>query len=232
MRLIDHGCGMDPQAIGRLFLPFFTTKPQGRGSGLGLAAIRAALRQAGGGIEVTSAVDAGTTVTVYFPQLRHSEVIEVPKVRQLPPALPNDSTQTILLVEDEPALRSLGQKILARLGYRVLAAANGCEAMEVAANYPFHIDLLFTDVIMPGMNGRELSERLSLERPDMKVLFTSGYTERVFACASVGEQNDASLAGRHLDCLSKPYKPEVLAARIQRILEASQPADPAITTPK
>lgn len=226
MRVIDQGCGMEPQIVERLFVPFFTTKSPGQGSGLGLAAIRAALRQTGGGIEVSSVPRVGTTVTIYYPRHKAGEQVAPSKARTPRQVLTNDGPATILLVEDEPALRNLGQRILERLGYRVLSASNGQEAMELAENYAARIDLLFTDVVMPGMNGRELADRLAQMRPEMPVLFTSGYTERVFACEPMGGSVDPLVPSRCAEYLSKPYKPEALAARIRSVLGGEQVDQP------
>jgi CheY-like chemotaxis protein len=209
MRVIDHGSGMTPETMSRLFEPFFTTQSRDSHQGLGLAASEAAVRQASGGIEVSSALGQGTCVTVYWPRVLDGERAPLPvRVRANPEAGP----ATILVVEDDNTLRALGVRILGRLGYRVLSAANGIEALEVAAKHSGPIDLLFTDVVMPGMNGRELATRLRETRSEVKVLFTSGYTDHVFGDEPQRDRGP-------LDYLCKPYRPEALEGRIAAILQ-------------
>ncbi|MGE5784443.1 MAG: ATP-binding protein [Myxococcales bacterium] len=218
MRVVDQGCGMCRETLEHLFEPFFTTKPRGQGTGLGLATSFMAVRQAGGAIEVNSSLGKGTAVTVYWPRVLEAERAPMTvRVRMTPDGGP----ETILLVEDESNLRSIGARILNRLGYRVLSASNGIEALEVAARHAGRIDLLFTDVVMPGMNGRDLSMRLKKLRPDLKVLYTSGYTERVFDDSSTGRTSSIPVP-RPQDYLSKPYLPESLAARVKEMLNAER----------
>lgn len=224
MRVIDQGSGMEPQVLERLFVPFFTTKPRGRGSGLGLAAVRAALRNAGGGIEISSAPGVGTTVIVYYPCLREPKAMlpMAPTPASAPKSRDPSSQATILLVEDEDALRQLGAKILERLGYQVLCASSGHEALALVDRTERGVDLLFTDIIMPGMNGRELAERLCQRFPALKVLYTSGYTERVFACDARDNKPDKEAV-----LLTKPYTPDALATRIRCLLGDVQAHRPA-----
>lgn len=223
MRVIDNGCGMCKETLDRLFEPFFTTKPHGQGTGLGLATSLTAVRQSGGGIEVNSALGKGTAVTVYWPRVLDADRAPMTvRVRMTPDGGP----ETILLVEDESALRTIGVRILGRLGYRVLSASNGIEALEVASRHPGRIDLLFTDIVMPGMNGRDLAIRLKKARPDLRVLFTSGYTERIFD--EEAQNGRAGYAARRQDYLSKPYLPEALAGRVKEMLRAGRSLPPPV----
>jgi CheY-like chemotaxis protein len=168
----DDGSGMDRETQTRLFEPFFTTKTLGRGTGLGLATVYGIVRQNDGFIKVYSEPDAGTTFRVYLPRRAEGEVA-IPAAVSLQP-LPHGS-EVLLLVEDEPRLLDMAQSMLERLGYRVLAAASPDAALAAAAEHVGTIDLLVTDVIMPGMDGRELSDRLRALRPGLNTLFISGY---------------------------------------------------------
>jgi CheY-like chemotaxis protein/nitrogen-specific signal transduction histidine kinase len=213
MRITDAGCGMTQEKISHLFDPFNSLSSDGKGTGLGLATCYTAVRQAGGGIEVRSQLGKGTQVIVYWPrvfnfvQLTRSVRVQVSA---------DNGPETILVVEDEPTLRKIGVRILSHLGYRVLCASNGVEALDVATKHQGRLDLLFTDVVMPGMNGRELSSRLRKIRPDIKVLYTSGYTEKVFVN---GQNDENSPTTGHSDYLNKPYLPETLAKRVKAMLE-------------
>lgn len=224
LRVTDNGCGMGKNTLDRLFEPFFTTKARGQGIGLGLTTSLIAVRQSGGGIEVNSTLGHGTAVTVYWPRVL--DAVRDPRALHLKMTA-DGGPETILLVEDQAALRAIGTRILSRLGYRVLSAANGIEALEAAMQYPGRIDLLFTDIVMPGMNGRELALRLKTLRPELKVLFTSGYTERIF------DQQAADLSAgnrtapmRNQDYLAKPYLPEALVGRVREMLRTDRSVPP------
>jgi len=207
----DTGHGITPEVRQHLFEPFFTTKPKGRGTGLGLAMVFGAVQQAGGAVEVYSEVGLGTTFKVYVPRIEEQaeRYVHGRPVLDLP-----GGTATVLLVEDEEIVRTLAQMLLKRLGYSVLTAAHGDEAWSLMRNHDGKIDLLITDVVMPGINGRELAERVVKLHPDMKVLFTSGYTEDVIVHHGVLRDN--------LNFLGKPYSIQALAEKIAGILHPEQ----------
>lgn len=202
----DSGCGMSTEVLEHLFEPFFTTKPVGKGTGLGLATVYGIVRQNGGGIRVVSKPGEGTTFVLLFP-------------RSEPPSAPVEAatrgeryrgTETILLVEDEPMVLGLGMRVLEQHGYTVLSAAMGERALQVAADYRGQIDLLVTDVIMPGMNGRELRDRLSEARPGMRCLFISGYPADSITQGGVLEEG--------VQFLQKPFEVDELTRRVREVL--------------
>jgi CheY-like chemotaxis protein len=208
----DNGCGMDDAVKQRLFEPFFTTKPQGRGTGLGLAVIFAVVKQAGGSIEAYSEVGRGTTFKIYLPRFKErAESLPEP---DLAVDLPGGS-ETVLLVEDEESVRGAAARMLERLGYEVLVASEGPEALALAASRTAPIGLLMTDVVMPGMDGRELAERLRERHPEARVLFTSGYTEDVIVRHGVLDD--------HLRFIGKPFMMQTLARKVREVLD-SRPA--------
>jgi two-component system cell cycle sensor histidine kinase/response regulator CckA len=170
----DNGIGMSKETLSHIFEPFFTTKEPGKGTGLGLATVYGIVAQSGGVIQVYSEVGHGTTFEIYFQQVQDTaRVVGAP-----PPARAlRDRAATILLAEDDDAVRHLGRRILEQRGYTVLEARHGLDALEIASQYPGPIDLLVTDVIMPEMNGNTLATRLSALRPALKVLYISGYTD-------------------------------------------------------
>ncbi len=204
----DTGSGMSDEVKEHIFEPFFTTKDQGRGTGLGLAMIFGLVQQAEGSIEVYSEVGHGTTFKIYLP--RFAEQAE--KLTRDEPALTLPAgNETVLLVEDEASVRQVALMILKELGYKVLSAPNGGEAFMLAEKHAGRIDLLMTDVVMPGMNGRDLAERLLGLHPEMKVLFTSGYTADVVVHHGVLEKN--------LNFIGKPYTPQSLARKMREVLD-------------
>ena len=206
----DTGTGMDAATLARVFEPFFTTKGVGKGTGLGLAMAYGIVKQSGGAIAVTSTVGAGTTFRIYLPRFEGS--LSTPKS---PPSQRNRSRgeETVLVVEDEHGLRTVVKRILARAGYRVLLASGTNEAMAIAREEGSRIDLVFTDVVMPGGNGGELVERLGPHCPRMKVIFTSGYTDEKLARSGVGEH-----------CfIAKPYQPAQLTETIRSVLDGKPP---------
>jgi two-component system, cell cycle sensor histidine kinase and response regulator CckA len=213
LRVTDTGCGMSPEVKEHLFEPFFTTKPLGRGTGLGLATTFSIVEQARGCIDVQSELGRGTTFEIHLPRALEPESKPAPA-----PATPREPVplggETILLVEDDASVRNLLNLLLKRLGYRVLVAANGRDALELAGESSaaaVAIDLLLTDVVMPGMNGRELAERLRGLRPAMRVLYSSGYTDDVIGRhGSVHEQ---------LNFISKPYSSSALGRKIRQVLD-------------
>jgi two-component system cell cycle sensor histidine kinase/response regulator CckA len=204
----DTGVGMDKATLGRIFEPFFTTKGAGKGTGLGLSTAFGIVKQSGGHIWVYSEVGRGTTFKIYFPRAtldaRHT-------TSTLPAASPRGH-ETVLLVEDEEQVRTLVRAILVRHGYSVLVADAGPSAMKLAESYAEPIHLLLTDLVMPKMNGRELAERLAPRRPEMKVLFMSGYTDDTVVRHGVLDSGVAFL--------QKPITPDALARKVRDVLDA------------
>jgi two-component system cell cycle sensor histidine kinase/response regulator CckA len=204
----DTGCGMDKETQARIFEPFFTTKPQGKGTGLGLSTVYGIVKQAEGFISVYSEPGNGSTFRIYLPQVEAPLQKEIR--RQVSAALPNGS-ETILLVEDEDPLRRLAAGCLRTNGYTVLEARDGKSAIELAAQHTDPIHLLLTDVIMPQMSGRELADKLAAQRPEMRVLFMSGYTHDLVTQHGVLE------SGTPL--LEKPFGIETLLSKARSALE-------------
>jgi two-component system cell cycle sensor histidine kinase/response regulator CckA len=209
LSLSDTGHGMDAATRARIFEPFFTTKEQGKGTGLGLSTVWGIVAQSGGHVAVQSAPGAGTTFRVYFPCV--SRETEEPL---LEPAAPTTlkGSETILVVEDEEQVRKLLSQVLRRAGYHVLEAQDGGAAISVSEEFAGPVQLLLTDVIMPRMNGRELAERLLRTRPDMKVLYVSGYTEDAMIQKGV---IDGSVT-----LLQKPITPQALLRKVRDMLDA------------
>jgi CheY-like chemotaxis protein len=203
----DTGKGMSDEVKAHIFEPFFTTKERGRGTGLGLATTYGAVKQSGGSIEVYSEVGIGTTVKIYLPRVE--EEAARPGNDVLPTDLPGGA-ETVLLVEDEEIVRNLGARILGDLGYRLLQARNGDEALSLGMGYGERIDLLFTDVVMPGMSGRELATRLAHHHPEAKVLFTSGYTDDAISHHGILDEG--------VLFIGKPYTPSALARKVREVL--------------
>jgi PAS domain S-box-containing protein len=203
----DNGCGMSRETLENLFEPFFTTKDVGRGTGLGLATVYGIVRQNGGFIDVESDPGRGSIFRIWLP--RHVGN-QCESEDPAPAVLPSGRGETILMVEDESALLKLARKTLTGLGYRVLAAAHPGAALETAAEQAGGIDLLVVDVIMPGMNGRELAERLKARHPGMGILYMSGYTADVIAPHGILDQ------GIHF--LQKPFSREDLARKVREAL--------------
>ena len=202
----DNGTGMDAATRLHIFEPFFTTKEKGKGTGLGLATVYGIVKQAGGDIWVYSELGRGTTFKLYFPRV--AEPSEEAPARE--PAQPTETLETILVVEDEQSVRDLTVKMLQKLGYRILTAASGAEALQISRKHAGPIALLLTDVVMPGMSGRQLADALRPQRPDMKVLFLSGYTEDTIVHHGVLDPN--------VQFLPKPFSREVLAKKLREVL--------------
>jgi hypothetical protein len=205
----DNGHGMDAETKRRVFEPFFTTKPKGRGTGLGLAMVYGIVKQAGGDIWVYSEVDKGTTFKLYFPRVSGP----ASETRQGGAATPQGA-ETILVVEDEQGVRELTTKMLKRLGYHVLTASGGEEALEIAKAHGGGIALAVTDVVMPNMSGAQLAAELRRTHPKIKVVFISGYTENAISQHGVLEEGVAFLA--------KPFSREALAKKLREILGGPQ----------
>ena len=207
LTISDSGTGMDKATLDRIFEPFFTTKPVGRGTGLGLSTVHGIVKQSGGELHVSTAPGQGTTFTIYFPQV---STCGAPEPARLP--LRNATgTETILVVEDQPALRELVRRILQQKGYRVLEAPDGEEAVRVAESTARPIQLVITDVVMPGMNARAMAERIRKIWPTVRVLFMSGYHD--------DDVMLQSLANAKVDFLQKPFLPHDLAEKVRAVLE-------------
>ena len=203
----DTGCGMTPEIQSRIFEPFFSTKPRDKASGLGLSMVYGIVRQHEGALEVYSHPGAGSTFNIYFP-LIHEEVRAV-REPDMKPTLPGGN-EGILLVEDDRLVREMTAKVLARLGYQVLQARNGGEALLLFQKYHKGLQLVLTDVIMPGMSGRALAERIENLDPTMRFLYISGYTEHEIVTRQVLNE------GLHF--LEKPFTPSDLAMKIRQVL--------------
>src|SRR6266850_2815708 len=208
LAISDTGTGMTPEVQSRLFEPFFSTKGVGHGTGLGLATSYGVLKQSGGHINAYSEPGRGTTFKIYLPHGR-AESQAAPSAA--PTNLPR-GTETILLVEDDPALREMASMLLERLGYSVLEAANGLSAIAIVEQRgDKSIDLLFTDVIMPELNGKQLSERILALHPETRVLFTSAYTENAIVHQGVLNKGVA--------LLQKPFTPAAMAHKVREALD-------------
>lgn len=209
LAVTDTGLGMEDTVKEHIFEPFFTTKPMGSGTGLGLATTYGVVKQSGGLIVVESAVGKGTTFRIYLPRVE--ENAPEAGIDDVPGGLPGGSG-TILLVEDEDSVRSLSAKILEGLGYNVMQAPDGARAIELAAGHKEGVDLLMTDVVMPGMNGKELAMQVREIHPAIRLLFTSGYTEDIIVHHGVLQEG--------ITFLGKPYTPASLAKKIREVLDA------------
>jgi len=205
----DTGGGMDAATRARVFEPFFTTKEQGKGSGLGLATVYGMVKQSRGYIWVDSEPGRGATFKTYLPATTQPSGTQSATSEAGDPA----GSETVLLVEDEDAVRALAREVLRRHGYVVLEARHGVDALRVAERHADEIHLLIADVVMPHMSGRELAERLATVRPAMKILFMSGYADHALVPDDVTP--DAAF-------LQKPFTPELLARRVRRILDAAR----------
>jgi PAS domain S-box-containing protein len=206
--VIDTGHGMDEATLARIFEPFFTTKEQGKGTGLGLATVYGIITQSRGWIHAHSALGSGARFSIYLPQSTQ----QLPCNEQTLSSGHMGGQETILLVEDEESLRALASHILRQNGYHVLTAEHGVEAMAVANRHQGRIDLLATDVVMPNMDGRKLAQRLVCQRPDLNVLFLSGYTE--------DEVIGKGYADKSMAFLPKPFTPDTLARKVREVLDA------------
>ena len=203
----DTGEGMAPATLGRVFEPFFTTKPHGQGTGLGLSTCYGIVKQSGGEITAYSEIGHGTVFKIYLPRADGVQRAEAPK--PAPAALPG-AGRTVLLVEDEPLVRAAARRILGSRGYHVMEAFDADDALAKEAQHAGVIDVLLSDVVMPGLNGRELADRLVVLRPHMKVVFMSGYAEH-------GAVKQGLLAGG-ASFISKPYTPDGLLRKIDEAL--------------
>jgi two-component system cell cycle sensor histidine kinase/response regulator CckA len=204
----DTGVGMDQETQAHIFEPFYTTKGGSRGTGLGLSTVYGIVKQSGGYIWVYSEPGKGTTFKVYLPRVEEPVTKATPVVED---RVDRKGTETILLVEDEKAVRDLARSILAGLGYSVLVAESAAHAEDLAANGSREIHLLLTDVVMPGVSGRELARRITARHAKTRVLFMSGYTDNVIARDGVLE------AG--VSFLQKPFTPRALTQKVREVLD-------------
>jgi two-component system cell cycle sensor histidine kinase/response regulator CckA len=214
LRVSDTGSGMDDHVRRHAFEPFFSTKPQGQGTGLGLATVYGIVRQASGYVALESAPGSGTTFRIYLPEVeRDAPLVRATPAPRPPPAM-RSAGATLLVVEDDGQLRGIMARALSDAGYRVIAAGSGAEALRAAEGHSGEIDLLLTDVVMPGMNGRELADRIAAARPATPALFLSGYTDDI-----LGPQG---VLAPGIQLLQKPFtSAELLAAVGQRLVRAA-----------
>ena len=207
LSISDSGVGMTSETRARIFEPFFTTKGIGKGTGLGLAVVHGIVKQSGGHVEVYSESGVGTCFKIYLPVAE--KPVTVPDVPRVGPSL--GGTETVLVVEDEPAVRRLAVTILTAKGYVVLQASSGEEAIKVIEERDGPLHLLMTDIVMPGMSGRELAEIMRARSPEVPILFTSGYTNDAIMQHGILEADAAFLP--------KPYTPAILLSKVRQMLD-------------
>jgi two-component system cell cycle sensor histidine kinase/response regulator CckA len=208
LAITDSGAGMTEEIKARIFEPFFTTKGAGQGTGLGLSSCYGIIKQSGGHIDVYTELGRGTTFKIYLPRV---EGLAGTRVQRPETPEPVRGTETILLVEDDPALRDMATMLLRRLGYTVFPAANGLEALAMHSGETGHVDLLLTDVVMPHLDGRELAGRMRALYPGIRVLFTSSYAGNAVVHLGLLDENDA--------LLQKPFTPSALAGKLREALD-------------
>lgn len=213
LKVSDNGMGMSDEVREHLFEPFFTTKRQGHGTGLGLSTVYGIVKQCGGDVWVNSQVRKGTTFHIYLPRFQETDSYPAIGVADVP-APTTQGSETILLVENEAIVRELTVQILEAEGYHVLEAMNETEAFRIAGEYQAAIHLLLTDIVMPGMDGKELAERLHQQRPDMRVLFMSGSGNH--------QLTDQDAVDRELTYLPKPFSTEILRHTVRAMLDRAQ----------
>jgi two-component system, cell cycle sensor histidine kinase and response regulator CckA len=212
----DNGQGMDKETQSRIFEPFFTTKEKGKGTGLGLSTVYGIIKQSGGYVFAQSELGRGTIFRIYLPRVE--EAAQVPG-HAGPKEIPCGGCETVLLVEDEESVRQLVRETLEAKGYRVIEAEDGASAMSISAAYPGIIDVLITDLVMPGMNGRELAKLMETSRPGTKVLYLSGYTEDAIMHQGVLEGGSAFL--------QKPFTLQALSRKLREVLSETNPGSRA-----
>jgi CheY-like chemotaxis protein len=205
----DTGSGMDGETRRRLFEPFFTTKETGKGTGLGLATVYGIVRQSNGTILVDSEPGQGTTFTIYLPREEEQRKSRTPKPKEREKL---SGTETILLVEDEDMVRRLAERVLKEYGYTVLVSSRGSEALEIAEKHSDSIQLMVTDVVMPGgLNGKQLADRMAVSRPEVRVLYISGYTD--------GSLFSPTERYGQIQLLEKPFSPAALVQKVRELLD-------------
>ena len=209
LRVSDTGAGMDKKTLDHAFEPFFTTKPRGQGTGLGLATVYGIVIQAGGHIDLYSEPGLGTRISALLPATDQAQAAAAAD----PSAPAARGSETVLVVEDSDDLREIVDRILSQNGYQVMVAANGPAALEMARDYTGHIDLLLTDVIMPQMQGNELAQRLVTSRPDLRVLYMSGFAQTALGATGT--------LGPAVVLLDKPFTEPALLGRVREVLEAT-----------
>jgi two-component system cell cycle sensor histidine kinase/response regulator CckA len=214
LAVTDTGIGMDAQTKARIFEPFFTTKEAGTGTGLGLSTVYGIVQQSGGSIWVYSEVGRGTTFKVYLPRVGNDPQRSQ---RTSMTTATISGTETVLVTEDDEMVRALTSRVLSAQGYRVLEATDGAAAISIAEQHPNAIDLLITDIVMPGMSGRELADRLGKLRPGLKVLFMSGYTDKAIVHQQVLDENTPFI--------QKPFAPQALANKVREVLDIALDED-------
>ena len=214
MTVRDNGCGMPPEVAERVFEPFFTTKPVGRGTGLGLSMVYGTVRRAGGHLTLDSAPGHGSTFRIHLPAAR-AGAVTLESTDAAPPPL--CGTETLLVCEDDDAVRELTTRMLVEGGYDVLEAENGDRAIAIAERHPGRIHLLVTDVVMPGMNGKRLARALRARDPELRTLFVSGYASQVLA--------ERDLLDESVEFLEKPFGFQGLLQRVRDVLDANRPLD-------
>ena len=205
----DTGCGMDEETRRRAFEPFFTTKDEHKGTGLGLATVYGIVSQHKGHIHCYSERNVGTTFAMYFPV---EEVPAQPAPREPACRPPQVGTETVLVVEDEPSILEMAVHLLGQQGYKVIQASSGEEAVELIGNYEGKIHLLLTDVVLPGIDGKQVADALNVTRPNARVIFTSGYTDSILAQRGVLDDE--------MEFLQKPYRLDDLLGCIRRVLDS------------
>jgi CheY-like chemotaxis protein len=223
IRIADTGVGIPPDVLERVFEPFFTTKAPGEGTGLGLATVYGILSQAGGFANIQSVPGAGTAFVALLPATE-----DIPVVADKVPAAPQQDchgVETILVVEDEEALREVTKRILTRNGYQVMAAGTGPEAIKIVEDFPQRVDLLLTDVIMPHLHGQEVAEQICAMRPGLRVIFMSGYAQP-FITGGGTLDRDAVL-------ITKPFTQAELLTRLREVLRSTEPRPaPVMKSPR
>jgi CheY-like chemotaxis protein len=211
LAISDTGVGMDAEMRSRVFEPFFTTKEVGKGTGLGLSMVYGIVKQSDGYIDVESEPGRGTIFRIYLPRVEEEAEVS-PAAPAVTGAAGYEGRETILLAEDDPTVREFSARVLRDLGYTVLDAGDGKEAILISSKYAGRIHLLVTDVVMPGMSGGDLAGRVVSIRPGTKVLFMSGYTDDTVVRHGVLESEIAFL--------QKPFAPEALARKVRDVLES------------
>jgi len=204
----DDGCGMDKETLANAFEPFFTTKEVGKGTGLGLSTVYGIVKQNNGFVNISSEPNKGTTFKMYLP--RHSEEAEK-KSATIEKDLPRGHGETILVVEDDAAVMHLARRTLETMGYAVITAANPTDAVRMAREHTGGIQLLLTDVVLPEMSGKDLAGEIAKIRPNIRVLYMSGYTANVIAHHGVLDKG--------VQFIGKPFTPDALARKVREALE-------------